>query len=49
MKVGDLVRFGAGAQGIVVKLDKGYVTITTFDGFYWTARQDETEIISEAQ
>ena len=51
MKVGDLIRFGAGAQGIVVEVSKyiGTVRVIDFRGVLWSVRQDEIEIISEAQ
>ena len=50
MKVGDLIRFGVGAQGIVVEVYEHNNTATVFDfrGYWWTVRQNETEIISEA-
>jgi len=51
VKVGDLIRFGAGAQGIVVGVYKYNRTalVTDFRGHTWTVRQNETEIISEAE
>lgn len=51
MKVGDLIRFGAGAEGIVVEIHKHNSTarVIDFRGHWWTVRQNETEIISEAQ
>ena len=51
MKVGDLIRFGAGAQGIVVEVSKciGTVRVIDFRGVWWSVLQDQIEIISEAQ
>lgn len=51
MKVGDLIRFGAGVEGIVVEIyiDTDTATVFDFRGYWWTVRQNETEIISEAQ
>lgn len=51
MKVGDLIRFGAGVEGIVVEIYKHNITarVIDFRGHWWTVRQNETEIISEAQ
>lgn len=51
MKAGDLIRFGAGAKGIVVATCKYSITalVVDFRGYLWTVCQNETEIISEAQ
>ena len=51
MEVGDLIRFGAGAQGIVVEVTKyiGTVRVIDFRGVLWSVRHDEIEIISAAQ
>ena len=51
MKAGDLIRFWDGAQGIVVEIYKQNNNARLFDfrGFWRIVRQNETEIISEAQ
>ena len=51
MKVGDLIRFRVGSQGIVVEVSKyiGTVRVIDFRGVWWSVCQDQIEIISEAQ
>tara|TARA_R100000664_G_scaffold24237_1_gene34022 strand:+ start:443 stop:598 length:156 start_codon:yes stop_codon:yes gene_type:complete len=51
VKIGDLVYFGLGTRGIIVDVYKhnGTALVTDFRGYTWTVRQNETEIISEAQ